>query len=143
MLGSGIDIRYALAKADHGIDEIVEDNQRHAFGLIAESWADVLLRIRTYGSDKWTINQIIVIHTVFSDHLNDVECTVSRIVEHVGIPQQTVSNAIATLRASGMITEKVHPDDGRSKLLSPTTVALERRNRVWSEATGLSPSADN
>lgn len=119
----------------------MEDNQRHAFGLIAESWGDVLLRIRKYGSDKWTINQIIVMHTVFTDHLKGVECTVTSLVEHVGIPQQTVSNAIATLRASGMITEKVHPDDGRIKLLSPTTVALERRNRVWSEATGLSPSA--
>jgi len=82
-------------------------------------------------------------HTVFSDHLHGVECTVSRLVEVLGIPQQTVSNAIATLLASGMITEKVHPDDGRIKLLSPTTVALERRNRVWSEAIGLSPIADN
>ena len=62
-------------------------------------------------------------------------------MEDVGIPQQTVSNAIATLRASGLITEKVHPDDGRIKLLSPTTVALEIRNRVWSEAIGLSPVA--
>jgi len=77
-------------------------------------------------------------HTVFSDHLNGVECTVSRLVEDVGIPQQTVSNAIITFRASGLITEKVHPDDGRIKLLSPTTKALEIRNRVWSEAIGLS-----
>lgn len=120
----------------------MEDNQRHALGLIAESWGDVLLRIRKYGSDTWTINQVIILHTVFSDHLYGVECTVSRIVEVVGIPQQTVSNAIASLRAEGLINEKVHPDDGRIRLLSPTTAALEIRNRVWSEAIGLSPIAN-
>ncbi len=113
----------------------------HAFGLIAESWGDVLLRIRKYGSDNWTINQIIIIHTIFSDHLNGVECTVSRLVKDLEIPQQTVSNAIATLRAAGMITEKVHPDDGRIKLLFPTAKALEDRDRIWSEAIGLSPFA--
>ena len=119
----------------------MEDNQRHAFGLIAESWGDVLLRIREYSGDKWTINQIIIMHTVFSDQLNGVECTVSRLTKDLVIPQQTVSNAIATLRAAGMITEKLHPDDGRIKLLFPTAEALERRNRVWSEAIGLSPFA--
>ena len=119
----------------------MEDNQRHAFGLIAESWGDVLLRIRKYGSDNLTVNQVLIIHTIFSDHLNGVECTVSRLVKDLGIPQQTVSNAIATLRADGMITEKIHPDDGRIKLLLPTAEALEKRNRVWSEAIGLSPFA--
>ncbi len=80
-------------------------------------------------------------HAIYSDHLNDVECTVRRLAEAEEIPQQTVSNAIATLRAAGMITEKVHPNDGRIKLLSPTTLALERRDRVWSEAIGFSPFA--
>jgi len=125
--------------ARHAILLNVAGNQRHAFGLIAESWGDVLIRIREYGSANWTINQIIIMHTVFSDHLKDVECTVTRLVEDLGIPQQTVSNAIATLRAAGMITEKSHPDDGRIKLLFPTAEALEKRDRVWSEAIGLSP----
>ena len=119
----------------------MEDNQRHAFGSIAESWGDVLRRIRKYSGENWTLNQCIIMHAIYSDHLSDVECTVSRLTEIEEIPQQTVSNAIATLRASGMITEKVHPEDGRIKLLSPTTLALERRNRVWSEAIGFSPFA--
>lgn len=119
----------------------MEDNQRHAFGSIAGSWGDVLRRIRKYSGENWTLNQCIIMHAIFSDHLSDVECTVSRLTETEEIPQQTVSNAIATLRASGMITEKVHPEDGRIKLLSPTTLALDRRNRVWSEAIGFSPIA--
>ena len=127
--------------AGHAILYAVEDNQRHAFGLIAESWGDVLIRIRKYSSHNWTINQIIILHSIFSDHLYGVECTVSRLVKDLGIPQQTVSNAIVTLRADRMITEKVHPDDGRIKLLLPTAEALEKRNRVWSEAIGLSPFA--
>jgi DNA-binding MarR family transcriptional regulator len=127
--------------AGHAILLNVAGNQRHAFGLIAESWGDVLIRIREYGSDKWTINQIIILHSIFSDHLNGVECTVTRLVKELRIPQQTVSNAIATLRAAGMITEKLHPDDGRIKLLFPTAEALKKRNRVWSEAIGLSPFA--
>ena len=127
--------------ARHAILLNVADNQRHAFGLIAESWGDVLIRIREYSSDHWTINQIIIMHTIFSNHLHGAECTVSRLVKDLGIPQQTVSNAIATLRAAGMIAEKPHPDDGRVNLLFPTAEALEKRNRVWSEAIGLSPSA--
>ncbi len=128
--------------AEHAILLAVASNQRHAFGLIAESWGDVLERIREYGSDKWTINQIIIIHSIFSDHLNGVECTVTRLVKNLGIAQQTVSNAIAVLRAAGMIAEKPHPDDGRIKLLFPTAEAIKIRNRVWSEAIGFSPIAD-
>ncbi len=78
-------------------------------------------------------------HAIFSDHLNDVECTVRRLAEAEKMPQQTVSNAVAALRADGLISEKSHPDDGRIKLLSPTTSALERRNRWWSEAVGIEP----
>jgi DNA-binding MarR family transcriptional regulator len=114
------------------------DNQRHGFGLIAESWADVLRSIRKYSGDNWTLNQCIIMHAIYSNHLNDKECTVRELVESEDIPQQTVSNAITTLRASGMITDKVHPDDGRIRLLYPSSSALELRNRVWSEAIGLS-----
>jgi DNA-binding MarR family transcriptional regulator len=80
-------------------------------------------------------------HAIFSNHLNDRECTVRGLVESEDIPQQTVSNAITTLRAAGMVIEKVHPDDGRIRLLYPSTMALELRNRVWSEAIGLGPVA--
>ena len=117
----------------------MEDNQRHGFGLIAESWGDVLRRVRKYSGDNWTLNQCIIMHDIFPDHMNGKECTVRRLAEAEEIPQQTVSNAVTNLRALGMITEKVHPDDGRIKLLSPTRQALELRNRIWSEAIGLSP----
>lgn len=80
-------------------------------------------------------------HAIFTHHLYDMECTVRGLVESEDIPQQTVSNAITTLRAAGMITEKVHPDDGRIRLIHPSTKALELRNRVWSEAIGISPAA--
>jgi len=119
----------------------VEDNQRHAFGLIAESWGDVLRRIRKYSGGKWTLNQCIIMHAIHSNHVNDLECTVHGLVETEDIPQQTVSNAVAALRAEGLVNEKVHPDDGRIRLLSPTTLALERRNHVWSEAIGFKPFA--
>jgi len=125
--------------AEHAILLPVEDNQRRGFGLIAESWGDVLRRIRKYSGENWTLNQCIIMHAIFTDHLHGRECTVGRLVETEDIPQQTVSNAVTSLRASGMITEKVHPDDGRIRLLSPTPHALEQRNRVWSEAIGLSP----
>lgn len=117
----------------------MEDNQRHGFGLIAESWGDVLRRIRKYSGENYTLNQCIIMHAIFTDHVHGRECTVRRLVETEDIPQQTVSNAVTTLRASGMIMEKVHPDDGRIRLLLPTPQALERRNRVWSESIGLSP----
>ena len=124
----------------HAILPVVEHNQRHAFGLIAESWGDVLRRIRKYSGSKWTINQIIIMHSIHTDHLNGVQCTVRDLAKAEDMPQQTVSNAVAALRAEGMIIEIVHPDDGRIKLLHPTTMALERRNRVWAEAIGFSPS---
>lgn len=57
------------------------------------------------------------------------------------MPQQTVSNAVAALRAEGLVTEKVHPDDGRINLLPPTKLALKRRDHVWSEAIGFNPFA--
>jgi DNA-binding MarR family transcriptional regulator len=117
----------------------VDDNQRQGFGLIAESWGDVLRRIRKYSGKNWTLNQVVVMHSIYSDHLHGTECTVRRLVETEGIPQQTVSNAVTALRASGMITERVHPDDGRIHLLSPTPHALEQRNRVWAESIGLTP----
>ena len=63
------------------------------------------------------------------------------LAEAEDMPQQTVSNAVAALRADGLVNEKVNPDDGRIKLLSPTTLALERRNRWWSEAVGIGPAA--
>ena len=78
-------------------------------------------------------------HHIYMDHLHDVECTVRKLAEAEDMPQQTISNAVASLRAEGLINEKVHPDDGRVKLLSPTTLALERRNLWWSEAVGISP----
>jgi DNA-binding MarR family transcriptional regulator len=115
----------------------MENNQRHEFGLIAESWADVLRRIRNYGGSKWTLGQCIIMHAIYSCHLNDVEWTVHGLAKSEDMPQQTVSNAIATLRAQGLVGEKVHPDDGRIKLLYPTVTALKRRNRVWSEAIGI------
>jgi DNA-binding MarR family transcriptional regulator len=117
----------------------VEDNQRHDFGLIAESWGDVLRRIRKYSGENWTLNQCVIMHIIFTDHLHGRECTVRRLAESEGIPQQTVSNVITNLRATGMIMEKVHPDDGRIRLISPTPFALEQRNKVWSEAIGLAP----
>ena len=118
------------------------DNQRHGFGLIAESWGDVLRRIRKYSGDKWTLTQCIIMHAIFTDHLRGRECTVRHLAETEDIPQQTVSNVITNLRASGMITEEVHPDDGRIRLLSPTPHAMELRNKIWSEAIGLSPPPD-
>jgi len=127
--------------AAHANLNVMGDNQRRGFGLIAESWGDVLRRVRKYTGENWTLNQCIIMHAIFSDHLNDKECTVRGLVESEDIPQQTVSNTVTTLRASGMITEKVHPADGRIRLLSPSTSALELRNRVWSEAIGLSPVA--
>lgn len=113
------------------------DNQIHGFGLIAESWGDVLRRVRKYSGDNWTLNQCIILHAIFSDHLHGKDCTVRRLAESENIPQQTVSNAVTGLRASGMVAEKVHPDDGRIRLLFPTPHALELRTRVWSEAIGL------
>lgn len=115
------------------------DNQRRGFGLIAQSWGDVLKRIRKYSDDNWTLNQCIIMHAVYRNHLNEEECTVSGLVKSEEMPQQTVSNAITTLRGAGMIVEKVHPDDGRVRLIYPTDHALKLRNRVWSEAIGLSP----
>lgn len=119
----------------------MRDNQRHSLGSIAESWGDVLRRIRVYLGGKWTVNQCIVMHHVFMDHLNDVECTVRKLAEDEEMPQQTVSNAVAALRADGLISEKVHPDDGRIKLLTPTDLALQKRNQWWSEAVGIGPPA--
>ena len=115
------------------------DNERHTFGLIVESWADVLRRIRRYTGTNWTINQCIIMHSVFSDHLRGVECTVRELAKTEDMPQQTVSNVVAFLRSEGMVFEEVHPDDGRVKLIYPTPLALERRDRVWSEAIGFIP----
>ena len=123
----------------HAILNVMGDNQRRGFGLIAESWGDVLRRIRKYSGENWTLNQCIVLHAIFTDHLHGKECTVSGLVETEDMPQQTVSNAVTSLRASGLITEKVHPDDGRIRLLYPSESALELRNRVWTEAIGLGP----
>jgi DNA-binding MarR family transcriptional regulator len=117
----------------------VGDDQRHSFGSIAESWGDLLRRVRKYNGGNWTVNQCIVLHHIFMDHLHGTECTVRHLSETEDIPQQTVSNAVAALRAEGLVSEEVHPDDGRIKLLSPTTLALERRNRWWSEAVGIGP----
>ncbi len=125
--------------AGHAILKIVGDNQRHDLGSVADAWDDILRRIRRYTSGKWTINQCIIMHAIYMDHLHDVECTVRKLAEAEDMPQQTISNAVASLRAEGLINEKVHPDDGRVKLLSPTTLALERRNLWWSEAVGISP----
>jgi DNA-binding MarR family transcriptional regulator len=136
-----VDARLPLITAVHANLNVMEDNQRHGFGLIAESWGDVLRRIRKYTGENWTLNQCIIMHAIFSNHLHNRECTVHGLVESEDIPQQTVSNAVTSLRASGMIIEKVHPDDGRIRLLFPSTSALELRNRVWAEAIGLSPAA--
>lgn len=125
--------------AGHAILKIVGDNQRHDLGSVADAWDDILRRIRRYTSGKWTINQCIIMHHIYMDHLHDVECTVRELAEAEDMPQQTISNAVASLRAEGLINEKVHPDDGRVKLLSPTTLALKRRNLWWSEAVGISP----
>ena len=106
------------------------------------SWGDVLRRIRLYIGGKWTINQCIVMHDIYMAHLNDEACTVRDLSEAEDMPQQTVSNAVAALRADGLVAEKVHPDDGRIKLLSPTNLAIERRNQWWSEVVGISPAVD-
>ncbi len=119
------------------------DNKIHDLGSIADSWGDVLRRIRSYLGGKWTVNQCIVMHDIYMAHLNDLECTVRDLAKAEDMPQQTVSNAVSALRADGLISEKSHPDDGRIKLLSPTTSALERRNRWWSEAVGLEQLSSN
>jgi DNA-binding MarR family transcriptional regulator len=117
----------------------VTHNQRHNLGSIAESWGDVLLRERKYIGGKWTVNQCIILHRIYLNHLNGVECTVRDLSKTEDMPQQTVSNAIAALRADGLIDERPHPDDGRIRLLSPSKLALECRDRWWSEAVGIGP----
>lgn len=97
----------------------------------------MLRRVRRHIGGKWTVNQCIVLHRIYMSHLNDAECTVRSLAEGEDMPQQTVSNAVAALRAEGLIDEKVHPEDGRIKLLSPTKLAMERRNHWWSEAVGI------
>ncbi len=129
--------------AGHAKLEIVENNERHDLGSIAQSWDDVLRRIRKYVGGKWTINQCIIMHHIYMDHLNDAECTVRHLVKAEDLPQQTVSNAVTALRAEGLIDEEVHPEDGRVKLLSPTKRAIELRNRWWSEAVGIESLNDN
>ncbi len=132
-----------MGPAGHAILLNVGHNQRHDLGSIADSWGDVLRRVRRYIGGKWTINQSIVLHHIFMDHLNDAECTVRSLAEAEDMPQQTVSNAIAALRAEGMIDERIHPEDGRIKLLSPTKLAIERRNSWWSEAVGIEKVEDS
>ncbi len=140
---STIDTRSPLVSAGHAKLEIVESNERHDLGSIAESWLDVLRRIRKYIGGRWSINQCIVMHHIYMDHLTGAECTVRRLAEAEDIPQQTVSNAVAALQAEGLIDEEVHPEDGRVKLLSPTKRAIELRNRWWSEAVGIESLNDN
>ncbi len=109
-----------------------------------ESWGDVLRRIRKYTGHSWTLNQCIIMHRIFQDHLRGLECTVGELAKEEDMPQQTVTNAVTFLREKGMVTEEVHPEDGRVKLLHPTPLALERRDRVWSEAIGFTPyTGDN
>ena len=81
-------------------------------------------------------------HRIFQDHLNGVECTVRDLAKAEGLPQQTVSNTVAFLREKGMVVEEIHPDDGRIKLIYPSRLALDRRDRVWSEAIGFVPFSD-
>jgi DNA-binding MarR family transcriptional regulator len=76
-------------------------------------------------------------HSIHTSHMYDEECSVRGLSKSEDMPQQTVSNAIAFLRAEGMVSEKTHPDDGRVKLVYPTPLAIKRRNRVWSEAIGF------
>lgn len=118
-------------------------NQIHGLGLIAEAWGDVLRRIRSYSGGKWTVNQCVVMHHIYTDHLHGLTCTVRDLSKSEDMPQQTVSNAVAALRAEGLVGEETHPDDGRIKLLFPTEKALELRDRWWSEAVAVRPPVDS
>ena len=76
-------------------------NQKQAFGLIVESWGDVLRRIRKYTGHSWTLNQCIIMHSIFQNHLRGLECTVGELAKAEDMPQQTVTNAVTFLREKG------------------------------------------
>lgn len=110
---------------------------RHEHGSVARGFGDLLRAVRRHAGGRWTLNQCVVMQSVFVSHLSDEECTVRSIHQQEGIAQQTISNAVAALRKAGMVTERVHPEDGRLRLISPSQQALELRNRWWSEAVGI------
>jgi hypothetical protein len=39
-----------------------------------------------YNGDNWTLNQCIIMHAIYSKHLNDKDCTVRERVESEDIP---------------------------------------------------------
>ena len=116
---------------------IVVGNDTQRSGSIARAWGDVLRRLRKYVGGRWTVNQCIVLHRIFMDHLDGRDSTVRSVCTAENISQQTVSNAVAALRAVGLVHEEPHPVDARSKLLVPTEKAMNMRSRWWSEAVGI------
>lgn len=110
---------------------------RHEHGSVAQGFGDLLRGIRKHAGGRWTVNQCVVMHNVFLAHLTGEECTVRSIHRQEGMAQQTISNAVAALRAAGMVAEEVHPEDGRLRLIVPSKQALDLRNRWWAEAVGI------
>lgn len=110
---------------------------RHEHGSVAQGFGDLLRGIRRHAGGRWTLNQCVVMQNIFVSHLSGEECTVGSIHQQEGLAQQTISNAVAALREAGMVTEKVHPEDGRLRLISPSDRALDLRNRWWAEAVGI------
>lgn len=102
------------------IDEIASDTDRHgvAWALEELRLAEARLDRRRQGRTP-TSRERAAARFVFERADVDDPATPSELADHLGISQSTASELIARLVDDGIVATRPHPDDGRSKVLSP------------------------
>ena len=105
-----------MSKQPHALtDQAVMEFSRKLFRSVAE----------TYGGDT-TLNELRVMNQIVVCHLKGRTCHVTALHKVSGIPIPTVSRSVAHLQSEGWLSEKRDPDDGRKRLISLGSRALDR-----------------
>lgn len=95
--------------------QAVVEFTRNLYGLLAEK----------FGGDT-TLNELRVMNQIILWQIKGRCCSVTALHKVTGIPIPTVSRAVAHLQYGGYLTERRDPHDGRKRIISIHSRALEQ-----------------
>ncbi len=84
----------------------------------------------------YSVKELRVMHTVFRHWRLGTTCTLTQIARETGISKTTVSRAITTLITNGLLKEQPDPEDGRRRLLEPTSLGQRALDDVHAWLAG-------
>ena len=88
-------------------------------------------------SDKYggttTLNELVMLNYGFVCHAREDAIYVTKAARDLNMPMSTVSRILTGMRAKGLVTEQVHPNDRRRRIFNLSDAYLNRSDNDISQ----------